>query len=93
MPLYEYECAPCRTIYEVRQSMSDPPLTRCPRCRGSITRLISAPSINRYNYSSPTQARYGKLGAREETAKEQKLQKDYQTIWLPPPVKHNPWEE
>jgi hypothetical protein len=32
------------------------------------------------------------MSDREEMAREAALQKDYQTIWLPPPVKHNPWE-
>jgi hypothetical protein len=29
----------------------------------------------------------------EEIAREQALQKSYQTIWLPAPVKHNPWQD
>jgi putative FmdB family regulatory protein len=93
MPLYEYECAPCLTIYEVPQRMSDPPLETCPKCHGPVARLISAPNVNRYNYSSPTQAKYGKLSASEEIAKERALQKEYQTVWLPPPVKHSPWDD
>jgi len=93
MPVYEYECAPCRVIYEVRQGMSDRPLETCPRCTGPVARLISAPNVNRYNFSSPTAAKYAKLGEREEVAKEKVLQQDYERIWLPPPVKHSPWEE
>jgi putative FmdB family regulatory protein len=93
MPIYEYECAPCRVIYEVRQKLSDPPVTTCPRCEGAVTRLISAPNLNRNNFSSPTEARYARMSEREEIARERELQKDYERIWLPPPVKHNPWEE
>lgn len=93
MPVYEYECAPCLTIYEVRQGMEDPPLETCPRCRGTVTRIISAPNLNRYNHSSPTEAKYAKLSLRDEVTRERELQKDYQKIWLPPPVKHNPWDE
>ena len=45
------------------------------------------------NFSSPTQARYARISEREEIVREGELQKDYERIWLPPPVKHNPWEE
>jgi putative FmdB family regulatory protein len=93
MPVYEYECAPCRVIYEMRQRMSAPPLQSCPRCGGSVRRLISAPNLNLGSFSSPTEAKYAKMSPREEVAKEQELQKVYERIWLPPPVKHNPWED
>jgi hypothetical protein len=33
------------------------------------------------------------MSEREEIARERDLQKDYERIWLPPPVKHSPWEE
>jgi len=93
MPIYEYECARCLVIYEVRQGMSDPPLATCPRCKEPVTRIISAPNVNRYNFSSPTEAKYAKVTPREEIAKERELQRVYERIWLPPPVKHNPWDE
>jgi putative FmdB family regulatory protein len=93
MPVYEYECEPCRVIYEVRQGMRDRPLETCPRCQRGVTRVMSAPNLNLRNFSSPTEARYAKLGAGEEIARERELQKGYERIWLPPPVKHDPWEE
>jgi putative FmdB family regulatory protein len=93
MPIYEFECAPCHVIYEVRQSARDPALAACPRCQGEVRRLISAPNLNTRNFSGPTEARYARVSPREELARERELQKDYERIWLPPPVKHNPWEE
>jgi putative FmdB family regulatory protein len=93
MPVYEYKCEPCQVIYRVRQGMQDDPVQTCPTCEGPVTRLISAPNIQRGNFSSPTQARYAKMTPTEEIARERALQKSYQTIWLPPPVKHNPWED
>jgi putative FmdB family regulatory protein len=93
MPIYEYECAPCHVIYEVRQRLIDPPVTTCPRCTGAVTRLISAPNLNLDNFSSPTEAKYARMSDREEIARERVLQKDYERVWLPPPVKHNPWED
>jgi putative FmdB family regulatory protein len=91
MPIYEYECAPCTVIYQVRQSMNDPPLGRCPKCGAAVTRLLSAPRIGR-SFSSPTEAKYAKVSPRQEIASEEALQRVYERIWLPPPVKHDPWE-
>jgi len=85
MPVYEYECTPCRVIYETRHGMNDPALASCPRCHAPVSRLISAPNLNRGNYASPTEAKYAGMSAREEIARER--------IWLPPPVKHSPWDE
>lgn len=93
MPVYEYKCNPCRVIYQVRQGMNDAPLQACPTCNDAVTRLISASNFNRGNFSSPTQAKYAKMLPSDEIAREKELQKSYQTIWLPPPVVHNPWEE
>lgn len=41
MPTYEYECSACGHCFEQSQNMSDKPLRRCPRCNGSLQRLIS----------------------------------------------------
>ncbi len=41
MPVYEYECQHCHQITEALQKFSDPPLTECPRCSGSLRKLIS----------------------------------------------------
>jgi len=41
MPAYEYECAACNHHFERRQKMSDPPVSLCPECGGSVKRLIS----------------------------------------------------
>jgi len=49
MPIYEYEhidepCERGRT-FEVRQSLSDPPLAVCPRCKGSVRKILSRVAI------------------------------------------------
>ena len=44
MPIYEYRCAKCGEFEEM-QRITDPPLTRCPTCRGKVTRLISSTSF------------------------------------------------
>jgi len=93
MPTYEYKCEPCRVIYRVNHGMNDSPSIDCPECHGMTGRVLSAPSLNTGGYTSPTQARYAKMSDREEIARETKLQETYRTIWLPPPVKHDPWNE
>ena len=41
MPTYEYECTKCAHNFELEQSMTDKPRSRCPECRGKVQRLIS----------------------------------------------------
>jgi putative FmdB family regulatory protein len=40
MPTYEYECEECGNVFDCFQKMSDDPLTECPKCGGSVRRLI-----------------------------------------------------
>jgi hypothetical protein len=54
--------------------MKDPPLETCPECKGPVKRIMSAPNVNRYNFSSPTEAKYAKLSTSDEIKKEQELQ-------------------
>lgn len=42
MPTYEYECAECCRVYEVRQRISAPALTKCQYCGGPVHRLLAA---------------------------------------------------
>jgi putative FmdB family regulatory protein len=45
MPLYEYKCSKCGSVYEVLQKFSDAPLTVHEGCGGDVERLISAPGL------------------------------------------------
>lgn len=65
---------------------------QCQSCNGALRKVISAPSLNLKNHTSPTQAKYAKLSESDEIAKEKELQKVYRTIWIPPEVKHSPWD-
>ncbi len=42
MPTYEYECADCKRVFEIRQRISEPPIETCDRCCGKVRRLINA---------------------------------------------------
>lgn len=41
MPIYEYKCQQCGAHYEVRQSVSDSPLTTCEKCHGKLEKQWS----------------------------------------------------
>ncbi len=40
MPTYEYLCRQCGHRFEAWQHMTDEPLTVCPKCNGSIRRVL-----------------------------------------------------
>src|SRR5579864_6661547 len=40
MPVYEYVCESCSERFEIKQKFTDDPLHICPRCSGSIHRVI-----------------------------------------------------
>lgn len=45
MPTYEYECTKCGHTFELVQSFSDKPRSRCPLCRGRVRKVIHAAGI------------------------------------------------
>ena len=40
MPTYEYECGKCGYTFEKFQNMTDKPLSKCPKCKSKVKRLI-----------------------------------------------------
>ena len=48
MPIYEYECQDCGTVFEVIQKFSDPELTDCRFCDNErpVKKLISAAAFH-----------------------------------------------
>lgn len=43
MPTYEYECTACGHGFEALQSMTEPKLTKCPKCgKAKLQRLIGS---------------------------------------------------
>ncbi len=45
MPLYEYQCQECQHRFEVLQRFSDPQVTNCPKCGGTVQQLISPSAV------------------------------------------------
>ena len=45
MPTYEYECQACGHLFEALQTMTEPKLTKCPKCKKQkLARLIGSGS-------------------------------------------------
>lgn len=72
MPIYEYECQKCETIFEFMQSVSAKPLKTCTGvgCNGKVKRIVSASSFvlkgsGWYVTDYPSEAR--KKGMEQET--------------------------
>lgn len=42
MPTYEYQCDQCHRTFEIRQRITEEPLTVCEACGGPLRRLLSA---------------------------------------------------
>lgn len=45
MPIYTYRCKECDNEFEVRQRMTDDPLTECPVCSGEIRRVVNSVGV------------------------------------------------
>ena len=51
MPWYEYKCRKCGHSFEERQRITDPKLTKCPKCGGEMVRLFSKGVSLKFNGS------------------------------------------
>lgn len=45
VPIYEYECESCAERFELMQKFSDKPVKKCPKCGGSVHKVLSAPAL------------------------------------------------
>jgi putative FmdB family regulatory protein len=46
MPLYEFQCDECGHRFEIIQlKFSDPPPAACPKCGGTVQKLVSSPAF------------------------------------------------
>jgi putative FmdB family regulatory protein len=89
MPFYEYECTKCHFHTEVLQKISDPPVTKCEKCKGKMKKLISQSTFHLKgsgwyvtDYASKSGGFDGKTGSGDssssgsESAKETKSSND-----------------
>ena len=72
MPTYEYQCAGCNRVFEIRQRISEPALTTCDVCGGAVRRLLSpAPFILKgegwYVTDYPSESRKKALSAEKSS--------------------------
>lgn len=44
MPTYEYQCQKCKRPHEAFQFITAKPLTKCPKCRGRLKRILGSGS-------------------------------------------------
>jgi len=84
MPFYEYECTKCHFHTEVLQKISDPPVSKCEKCKGKMKKLISQSTFHLKgsgwyvtDYASKSGGYDGKTGSGDsgtgtESAKETK---------------------
>jgi putative FmdB family regulatory protein len=40
MPTYGYRCSSCGHEFEIRQRITDEPLTTCPKCKGKLAKML-----------------------------------------------------
>jgi len=45
MPIYEYKCENCNSIFEEFQNANDKPLTKCKKCGGKLKKIFSPAGI------------------------------------------------
>jgi putative FmdB family regulatory protein len=68
MPTYQYECSACGHAFEELQGMTDPKLTKCPKCRkNKLARLIGGGSGMIFKGSGFYETDYKKKSAPSST--------------------------
>ncbi len=67
MPLYEFECDMCAHRFELIQKFSDPNPSACPKCGGTVQKLLSSPAIQ-FKGSGFYLTDYGRSGSKADGA-------------------------
>lgn len=80
MPTYGYRCDTCGVEFEQFQRITEPPLTECPQCGGSVRRLLypvgilfKGPGFHITDYRKPDNSSGGKSEGSEPSKKEDKV--------------------
>jgi putative FmdB family regulatory protein len=74
VPTYEYECTACKDRFEIRRSISAPPLRRCRRCGGRLQKVFHPPALlfRGSGFHVNDYGKYGPKDAESEPATESK---------------------
>lgn len=67
MPTYEYKCRQCGYRFERFQSITAAPVKTCPKCKGRVTRLLSAGAGIIFKGSGFYHTDYKRKGSAPET--------------------------
>lgn len=78
MPLYEYKCLKCGSVFEIFQRVNDTPLKECLKCGNPVKKLISPPALKfkGEGWYVTDYAQKQKPGKKEKGAKESKSEKE-----------------
>lgn len=69
MPTYDYRCSSCGYTFEYFQPMSAKPLTECPKCKGSLKRIIGTGAGPIFKGSGFYQTDYKSNSSQKEKSK------------------------
>ncbi len=79
MPIYEYQCDRCKEVFEIFHKVEEDCGVACPKCLGSVKKLISAPNfvlkgsgfyVNDYPSESRKEGKKREKDAPKESPKE-----------------------
>ena len=83
MPTYTYRCTKCGDEVEAFQSMSDPPLKRCKKCRGALRRtfhpvgiVLKGSGFYKTDYRSKSSAKSRSEGEKKDSPTTESTKKD-----------------
>ncbi len=75
MPLYEYKCSKCASVFEVIQKVDAPALKKCLKCGALVHKIISPPALQ-FKGSGWYITDYAQKNKNEAKNKEPKKTKD-----------------
>lgn len=79
MPTYDYKCLQCNYTFELFQPMSAEPVKVCPKCNGSVKRLIGSGAGPIFKGSGFYQTDYKNKSASKETSNSSTTKKEEKT--------------
>ena len=80
MPTYDYECSACKHRFDELQSFSEPPLTKCPKCKkNKLTRLFGGGGAVIFKGGGFYETDYRRAGETNGDGKAEKAEKAEKT--------------